>query len=270
MTTTIPSFKPYGKIINTKAEFEELEKINDESIRQLTEPEEIFDSMLFGQTIHPILPLEYIQISIKELLGNIKQYYNELIIQESIKAEEQELEFGISYIPLRQTVIVDLNIDEKNPFHWILEITHAPYERLEGMNDEYYEWLTKDNRLYLKLLVAVYHNKTENSSDSSSMPYFIFIKRINGRSHVYYDFVKLLKKKINAKERHYIMIFKERMPFLYLFEGTQKGIQYSSCKTELSIIKYLFDFGIMREVSSYLFDENYLFDEIEQEDNVWG
>ena len=202
MSQTIKiDFKPFGEIMNTKDEFEELEQKYEEHIRKLTEPEEKTADLQFGKIIYSSLPLENIQTHVKEVLHNTKQYYNELLVEEATQNKEEELKNGFSRVPYRKEAIQDLHIDEKNPFHWQVNVLHEPPKKYQGIPDHLYETFLKDNSLYLKLLVVIYRNKNVNPSDPITKPYFIYVSRSKGRSHVYYDFLNSLEAKLKSQEK---------------------------------------------------------------------
>jgi len=200
ITNTL-DFKPFGKIINTQYEFEELEQKYEEHIRTLTEPEEKKADLPFGEIIYSSLPLENIQTYVKEVLHNTKQYYNQLLIEEAKQNKKEELIIGFSRVPYRKEAIIDLDIEEKNPFHWSINVVHEPPKKNEGISDELYEWFLKDNSLYLKLLVVIYRNKNFNPFEAVTKPYFIYVNRSKGRSPVYYDFLNSLEAKLKCQEK---------------------------------------------------------------------
>jgi hypothetical protein len=144
-----------------------------------------------------------------------------------------------------ENLIEDFKVDEFNPYNWTVDITHEPPQRLPGITDEMYSFFLREKSLYIRIKIVVYRNKNFNTLDPLSKQWFIHINRLSGRSPVQYHYINSIIDMIDSKEKKYNEIFKPRYPILALNEG----ITYASNN---NILRYLLDFGIIREVCAFI------------------
>jgi hypothetical protein len=126
----------------------------------------------------------------------IEEYISKIdsiFLEAKRKEDEENAKRKFSLPSYYEYPIEAVEVTSRNPFEWEITIRHKIPEIWEGCREDYYEHcVKKDDRLFVKLKIIIYNIK-EKREDRPNDTYYIYLNRLSGHSHLYYDFTNILR-----------------------------------------------------------------------------
>ena len=204
-------FRPYGKVIGVDITWEEHMALERELIRKeeelisaMTEPESVMfcwrsniTNSYWGDIITD-KSLTEVQSVIEEHISKIGSIFEEAKRKEDDDNDTRGFSMPSNY----GNPIEKIEVNRRNPFNWKIKVQHKIPEMREGWREDFYEHcIKKDDRLYVVIEIKIYSmtEQKENETEYSNGKYYIYINRLQGHSHIYYDFSHCLKDVLQMK-----------------------------------------------------------------------
>ena len=185
-------FRPYGKVLKTRADYEESEMLSRQQEASITEVPKLFSFVIFAgyELIPAEIPIEDVQKIIRSEISRLVPTFNKLA-QEELEESKKSRVMGA---PQRQHLIEYVQYKNINPFDWHVEVVHRNPPQFSS--DELYRSFLNDRELYLNMSVRIYYTEKEGSN-----VYHISVSRCSGRSPALRDFYQNLKGSLERADK---------------------------------------------------------------------